>query len=365
MPEEAAGDRTEEATPRRREKEREAGRVARSRDLAASLVLLGAMLFLRYGGARMGYEMLSIAEQTITQYLPSVPPPHGNEILPHVLMWLYWSGRVAGPFLLAILALAIAVNFIQTGMVFSWEPLVPNFDRLNPVSGLTRMFSLRSLMTLVVNLLKIALVVAVAYQSLAVELPRAYLMVSEMPAQLLIHSGLAVSHFGLKLAAVMVILGLLDFGYQRYQYERDIMMTRQQVREELKEVEGDPQVRARRRAIQRQLARQRMMQEVPKAEVVVRNPTHYAVAISYKPGMDAPRVVAKGEGLMAQRIIDLAKKHGVPLWHAPELARKLYREVDIDQYIPPELFPALAEILAHVLKGEKRAQYERLAAASA
>ncbi|MCX7935727.1 MAG: flagellar biosynthesis protein FlhB [Planctomycetota bacterium] len=364
MPEEAAGDRTEEATPRRREKEREAGRVARSRDLAASLVLLGAMLFLRYGGDLMGYEMLAVAEQTLTQYLPSLPPPEGNEILPHILTWLYWCGRIAGPFLVTIMLIAIIANLIQTGPVFSWEPLEPNFDRLNPISGLMRMFSLRSLMTLAVNFLKIALVVAVAYQSLAIEMPRAYLMVSEMPAQIMIHGGLAVSHFGLKLAAVLVILGLLDFGYQRYQYERDIMMTKQQVQEELKEVEGDPQVRARRRAIQRQLARQRMMQEVPKAEVVVRNPTHYAVAISYKPNMEAPRVVAKGEGLIAQRIIEIAKQHGVPLWYAPALARKLYREVEIDQYIPPELFPALAEILAHVLKGEKRAQYERLAAAS-
>jgi len=208
------------------------------------------------------------------------------------------------------------------------------------------------------NLAKLLIVMAIAYLSLRVELPNARVLSVLAPSSMLTHSAYAVIDLGLRLAILFFILGLADMGYQFYQHSQDMRMTKQEIREELKETEGDPHIRARRRQIQRQMAMQRMMQEVPQAEVVVRNPTHYAVAIQYKPDMEAPVVVAKGTDRVALRIVEIAIKNGVAVWQAPALARQLHK-VGIGDMIPPALFPALAEVLSHVLKGEKLAQHRR------
>ena len=355
---EAAGDRTEEATPRRRQRMRERGRVAKSRDLAAAVVLLGGMVMLRFGGETILGRLEATTARVIQQDMGSLLVPEDNEIVPHVYDWMIQTGIAVGPFLIGVLAIALAANLMQTGFLFSTHPLGPDLNKLNPVNGLKRIVSLKSLMTLAMNFGKLLIVAGVAYLTLQDELPAAQVLATLEPCAIVAHTAYAVVHFGLVLSLLFLILGLIDMAYQFYQHNQDIRMTRQEVKEEMKETEGDPQVRARRRQIQRQMAMQRMMQEVPEAEVVVRNPTHYAVAVQFKPDMAAPLVVAKGTDRVAMKIIEIALKNSVPVWQAPSLARQLYK-IEIGDEIPPALFPALAEILSYVLKGEKLAQYRR------
>jgi len=359
MPEDTAGDKTEDATPRRLEREREQGRTARSRDLPAAIVLLGAMLLLRYGSGIWFDEIRSGTERILLEEFGHRPIPSDNEITPLALGWMVWTARLILPFTGALLVIGVIACVMQSGLLFSWEPLMPDLNKLNPISGAAKLFSIRNVVMLGMNLLKIVIVLAITWWTLRIDLPGALALLDEAPGQMLHHSGMAIATLGLRLAILFLILGILDYGYQWYQFHEDLRMTKQEVKEEYKEVEGDPQIRGRRRQIQRQLAMQRMMQEVPKAEVVVRNPTHVAVAIRYTPEMASPVVVAKGLDRMAERILDLARQHGVPTWRSPALARSLYRQVEIGDPVPPELFPALAEILAHVLQGEKRAQYLR------
>lgn len=366
--EEAAGDRTEEATPRRREKERERGRVAKSRDLSAAAVMLGGMLMLRYGGTVIYGWIHIFTARMIGEEMANKPMPLPDDeeiLLTYGLEWLMWTAHMLLPFLLALFVIALAVNLAQVGFLFSWDPLMPNLSKLNPINGLQRMFGLRSLMTLVFNMLKLAAVFTVAYITMTTAVPQALHLAEMMPAQILASSGLLVATMGLRLALLFFVLGVADFGYQIYQQNKDMMMSKQEVREEFKEVEGDPQIKARRRQIQRQLAMQRMMQEVPEAEVVVRNPTHFAVAIRYKPDMEAPLVVAKGADRMAMRILDVARANRVPCVERPELARLLYRTVEVGDPVPQSLYSAIAEILAYVLRGDKLAQYKRMGATPA
>jgi len=246
----------------------------------------------------------------------------------------------------------VAANILQVGFLLSAEGLVPDLNRLNPVSGFERMFNLRAFVTLLMSFAKLIIVVAVAYYTLRSAMPGAARLMLMDPGAIFMCGAQAVIELATRLAMVLFLLGLADFGYQYYQYNEDIRMTKQEVKEEHKDLEGDPQIRARRRQIQRQLA------EVPQAEVVVRNPTHFSVALKYKPDMSAPKVVAKGADKLAMKINELAIKHGVPVWRQPALARQLFK-VEIGEAVPPALFPAVAEVLAHVLRGEKRAEFMR------
>lgn len=359
MAEETAGEKTEEATQRRRQKERERGRAAKSRDLSAASVLLAGMVLLRFGGPTIYSWLHGGTVRLLALDLGGLRVPYGNEIMPHVYLWLEWIAYALGPFMLGLFVVAVVANIAQVGFLFSFEPLTPDLNKLNPVSGLKRIFSLKGFMVLVMNIIKLTIVAVITWLTLRREMPGANTLAFLEPGPIFVHTARAVVNFGLLLALVFFVLGLADMIYQFHQHSVDLRMTKQEVKEELKEVDGDPQIKARRRAIQRQMAMQRMMQEVPEAEVVVRNPTHFAVAIKYRPSMPAPVLVAKGMNLMAKRIIEVAKQHGVPVYERPELARELYRKVEIGDRIPPALFHAVAEVMAYVLEGEKRARYLR------
>lgn len=354
----SAGERTEEPTARRLQKERDRGQVAKSQDLNASVVMLAGMLFLRFAGDWIFRYLFLAAQGLIGQTLGSEPAPYRLEILSYLTQWGMWVALALAPFLLTVATAALIINVAQAGFLFSTEALMPDLSKLNPVNGMKKLVSLRGLMTLAMNSGKLVAVGIVAYLFIRAELPAAMNLMYADPAQILTLAGMAVINLALYLAVIFFLLGIIDYIYQRYQYMKDLKMTKQEVKEEAKDVEGDPQVKSKRRQIQMQLAQQRMMQEVPQAEVVVRNPTHFAVAIRYKPDMAAPEIVAKGVDRMAQRIIRLAIDNNVPCWQAPSLARQLYR-IEVGDTVPPALFPAVAEVLAHVLRGEKLAEYEQ------
>jgi flagellar biosynthetic protein FlhB len=363
MAEEGGADRTEDATPRKKQQARERGQVPRSRDLSAAIVVFSAAVFLRYGGGWLAREVL-ILSGSVLENIGSEPMPAGVQALYLAPRWVAHVALALLPMLLLLFVIAYASGAIQFGFLFASESLRLNFEKLNPVAGLKRMFNLKSLMTFVMNLLKVAIVAVVAIVYVRSELFAVRALSEAGVASSVVRIVDSVLDLMLLLAAILLVLGVLDYWYQRFQWERDLRMTKQEVKEEMRDTEGDPHVRARRRQIQRQMAQQRMMAEVPQADVVVRNPTHYAVALRYEPQKDAsPRVVAKGINRMALRIIDVAVKNGVPTKVDPPLARKLYR-LEIGDPVPTELYQAVAEVLAWVVnQGKSRHLADHVSAA--
>lgn len=360
MPDESNDDKTEEATPYKLQKEREKGNVAKSKDMASAMVLLMSMLLLYMLGdymlESMGALTIRFLQTEIAGNPGNIPVPSQERIVALMYQWMIWSVIPMAPFLVLILIGAMLAHVVQTGPMYAPEALKLDLTKLNPIAGFKRMFSLKSFMTLLMNMGKLLIVVVVVWLTLREEVPTSMVLARSSVGQMTWHGGNAVFELGLRLAMIFFILGVVDFMYQRYQHAQNLKMTKQEVKDEYKMQEGDPHIRARRRQIQREMSQQRMMQEVPESEVVVRNPTHYAVAIRYKPELAAPVVVAKGKGKMAMRILDRAMAAGVPTWRDPPLARQLYK-IEVGDPIPPALFQALAEILAHVLTAEKRAQY--------
>lgn len=326
--------------------------MARSVDLNAAAVLLGSTAAI----AVLGPTLASWAAHMLTGFLQA---PAWTTMTPaqlHQVLVTVAVGLVRGllPLLLAIAAVALAVNLLQVGFLASTTAITPDLARLSPLKGLQRIFSLQGLVRLVVNLLKLAGIAGLT----------SWVIYGEMPALagLVLFDPLEIGQYGVestlglawKLCGALFVLALLDYGFQKWKFERDIRMTRQEVRDELKEMEGNPQMRQRRRQIQRELANQRMSAKVPEADVVVTNPTELAIAIKYEPHeMAAPVVVAKGAGFLAARIRDIARENEVPLVENKPLAQALYRTVEIGQPVPIDLYEAVAEVLAYVyqLKG--------------
>jgi flagellar biosynthetic protein FlhB len=349
MAEERYDERTEPATPRRREEARERGHVARSADLSSAVILLAAILGLEFFGKSLIGGVFG-ATRGILERLAEVDGTRESLVL-H--FGSAFTGALLGylPFILFVMAAALGVNLAQVGFLFTPEPLAPSLERLDPLAGLGRIFSLRSAVRLLAGLLKISAVGAVVFLTLWSERARLVGLLGHSFEDILQYGVGLMMSLSLRAVLVLLFLAILEYGYQRLQYERDLRMSKQEVREELKRFEGDPKIRERRRAIQRRLAMQRMMQQVPKSTVVITNPTHLAVALEYrKEEMEAPVVVAKGAEGLARRIREVAMEHGVPIVERRELAQALYKGVEVGQAIPYELFQAVAEVLAYVYR---------------
>lgn len=260
------------------------------------------------------------------------------------------------PLLLAMLAVAVSVNLAQVGLVFLPEKLMPDLSRIDPITGFSRVFSLPSVMRLLFGTFKVGLVAAVAWASLSGQVDDMLALVGLESARIAAFLGESLIWTGIKIAFALLMLALFDYGFQWWRQEQDLRMTSQEVREEMKNLQGDPQIIARRRAAQRQLVLNRVKSTVPKADVVITNPTELAIAVQYDPEeMAAPVVVAKGAGVLAARIRKLALENGVPIVEKKPLAQLLYKEVEVNQPIPAKMYAAVAEILAYVyqLKGKK------------
>ncbi|MBN1846406.1 MAG: flagellar biosynthesis protein FlhB [Sedimentisphaerales bacterium] len=343
------GEKTEAPTPRRLQEAREKGQVARSMDLSAALGLLAGLLLLNGYGSSMMRGFADLMQQSFT--LDQVPT---DGLLVVDAVWrimLRHAGVILLPFFAVLVVTAIVVNLAQVGFVFSAQPITPSLDKLSPLKGFSRLFSRRTAIRFVMSLAKIIVIAAVAFVTIRSYLPR-LLQLAELSFARVITAGASlVFLLGLRLAAVLVILALIDYAFQRRQWTQDLRMTKQEVKEELKRMEGDPLMRQRRLQVARQLAAQRMSQAVPKADVVITNPTELAIALKYDhEQMHAPKVVAKGAGFIAQRIRDIATEHGVPIVERKPLAQAMYKACEVGDYIPPELYKAVAEVLAYVFE---------------
>jgi len=346
-----AGEKTEKATPRRREEARKKGQVAKSNELITVTVLTLSLLALQSWIPAMMRAFNELFRQVFTYTRSDLTLEKTANLIIEVIITM---AKMAGPVLLIALAAGYAANVLQIGFLFTTEPLKFDLKRLSPVRGLQRIFSKRAVAELIKSLLKICLVGYIAFSFLNTQLPNFVVLMGLPIAASLKTIGSISFAASWRVMAVLFILAAADYGYQVYEYEQSLKMSKQEIKEEYKTIEGDPFLKAKIKERQRQLATRRMMQEVPKATVVITNPTHIAVALKYENEMSAPLVVAKGQDLIASRIREVAAANQVAVVENKSLAWLLFKRVEIGMHIPADLYKAVAEVIAYVYRLKKR-----------
>ncbi|MFZ5832836.1 MAG: flagellar biosynthesis protein FlhB [Planctomycetota bacterium] len=350
---ESDGDKSQEATPHRRQQAREQGQVARSQDLASAALLLAALMILWL----LSSGLVNYCGHLVRSHLDG-PVSLSMDVGACGFKWNQEVGLLARyvlPFLGLVAASGIFVNLLQVGFLFLPEKLAPDISRIDPLQGFKRVFSLASAVRLAFGVFKLVVVGAVAYTAVWAERNTILNLSEHSVGEIGVILVSLLFWTTVKIGIALLVLAVFDYLFQWWKHERDIRMTPQEIREEMKNLEGNPQVISRRRQVQRQLAMNRMSSAVPKADVVITNPTELAVAVQYDPEtMAAPVVVAKGAGVVAQRIRQLALENGVPIVERKPLAQALYREVEVNHPVPQDKYAAVAEVLAYVyqLKGK-------------
>lgn len=347
------GERTEAPTPRRLFEARDRGQVARSAELGAAIDMIGAAIALALLGGLIATTFGALLRSVLAGLHQSLT---FETLLPVIKLAGVQTAKVLGPVVLAIILTAALAQYVQVGWHPTLKPLAPKLEKLNPVRGFMNLFGRRNAVKSAVNVLKLMVVVGVSYKFLsgavarlaglpALESQQAFLEVARLAGELTI-----------LLLALLLVLGLADYLFQRWQHTQDLRMSRSEIKDERRSMEGDPQIKSRRFRMAQKIAMQRVHAAVPKADVVVTNPTHFSVALRYdQSSMRAPRVVAKGTDALAQRIRELAALHAVPIVERPPLARALYAGVEVGQEIRPEHYKAVAEVLAFVYRLEREA----------
>jgi flagellar biosynthetic protein FlhB len=345
---EQAQEKTQEPTPRRLQKAREKGQVPRSRELNTAAVTLSAAAFLIFFGAPVADGLARIARDGFVVGPRELVDP--ASMWRHLVAALLDAMLALAPFLVVTFVVAALSPLLLGGWSFSWEAVQPKLEKIDPVKGLKRVFGPRGLMEFAKAFVKFVVLAAGAAVLIQLSLAELVGLGMEPGTRALAHAADLLGRAFLMLSLGLLLIAAIDVPFQLWQHTRDLRMTHQEVRDEAKETEGRPEVLGQRRKRQRELAQGRMMQKVPEADVVVTNPTHYAVALQYERGSAAPRVVAKGTDLVALRIRELAASHDVPLFEAPAVARTLHAVTEVDQEIPASLYMAVAQILAYVYR---------------
>ena len=343
--------KTEKATPRRRQEARERGQVVRSTEINSVVILLAALMTFRYAGP---YMMDAMGRLTVFTYQNLNSGFEMENVVYYTLFYMWQIFMVLSPFLAVVLIVGLLSNYLQVGVLFSLKPLVPKLNNVNPVTGFNRLFSRRSLIEFSKSILKLLVIGWLGYRGIKSALPQLIPAMDMSGVEAVKFIGSLTLEVLNWIIFALVAIAILDYIYQKYEYEESLKMTKQEVRDEYKQSEGDPMIKARIRQLQREMARRRMFEAVPKADVVITNPTHVAVALEYKGNMSAPVVVAKGERVIAERIKEMAMKHRIPIVENPPLARSLLKACPVGAPIPPDLFEAVAEVLAFVYRMNKR-----------
>lgn len=346
MADQANEDKTEQPTPKKREDARKKGQVAKSRDISSVAVLMAGLGALYLFGGYMHSHITDMMKHVFSLD-PSAWGVNELGALGGEIVFEFFA--ILAPVLVCVFLAGLAANAAQVGLYFSWEAAAPKFSKVNPISGLGRLFSKQSLVELAKSLAKLAVVGFVAFLTVKGEMDNLILLGQTETANILIYVLMISLKLFLRVGMIMVFIAALDYAFQKWNHEQQLKMTRQEVKDEYKQTDGDPMVKARIRRIQMEAARRRMMEEVPKADVIVTNPIHLAVAIKYDAmGMEAPKILAKGAGKVAEKIKEIARKHEVPIVENKELARALFKAVNIGDFIPVALYQAVAEVLAYV-----------------
>jgi flagellar biosynthetic protein FlhB len=350
----AQSEKTEKATPKRRRDERKKGNTFQSRDVVSVVILF------------VGFFLLSLLIPFIYQQIKNLLLSQIGRIADIKTLTVATCGQLFRDALIVFLASALPIGFVlmiagiimsgaQTGFLVTGEALKPKFNRINPFSGIKRIISLRALVELIKSLIKVTLVIGIIYTSILKLIPMTPdMLTTEIDTNILMMNDQIMAMVR-TVCMIFLVVAILDYAYQRYDYEKKLKMTKQEVKDEYKQTEGNPEIKGRIKQKQREMSMNRMMQMVPQADVIVRNPTHYAVALKYDIDKDiAPIVLAKGRDHMALRIIKVAEENNVPIKEDRPLARGLYELVEINDCIPQELYKAVAEIMAWVFSNKKK-----------
>lgn len=343
-------DKTEKPTPKRRQDARKKGQVAKSAELNSVVVLLGLFLLLNYFGEWLYTESLNYIRYTLS-------PLQVNQELTETALGaimrshMFFFARLFLPLGCGAMVIGLIVNFAQVGTLFTLEQLKPQFGRINPINGFQRLFSSRGLVELAKAVVKLTIVGSVAYTTIKSHLLVLIQSIENSPLNAALTIWDILYGLAMKICLFLLVMALFDYAYQRWDFLRNLRMSKKEVKDEYKQQEGNPQIKGKIRQRQRQIAMRRMMQAVPKADVVITNPTHFAVALQYdSKTMTAPIVIAKGENLIAAKIKEVAREHNVAIVENKPLAQALYKTVEIGEAIPAQMFQAVAEVLAFVYR---------------
>ncbi|WP_226665676.1 flagellar biosynthesis protein FlhB [Metabacillus litoralis] len=346
-----AGEKTEKATPRKKQDARKKGQVAKSADVNTAISLLTIFLSFLFIGAFMRDRILNMMRGTFQDYL--LLNLSDQNVHDFFLTMAYQAAIILAPVMCVALVAGVLSNYLQIGFLFSSEAIHMKLNKLDPIQGFKRIYSVRAIVELLKSLLKISFVGFVTFAVLWLDLDK-ILRLSQMTVeQSFVFIAQLTVKMGLFASGALLLLSLLDYLYQRYDYEKNLKMSKQDIKDEYKKSEGDPLIKSKIKQRQREMAMRRMMQDVPTADVVITNPTHYAIALKYDDSkMDAPFVVAMGVDLVAQKIKEIAKSNDVMMVENRPLARALYDQVEIGQAVPEEFFQAVAEIIAYVYQAK-------------
>jgi flagellar biosynthetic protein FlhB len=340
-------EKTEKATPRKREEARKKGQVAKSQELASVAVLSACLVVFYFGSYDMIEKMLDVMR---CLFVESAQFNIDCNNIQHFLIGLANKIFVLlFPLLMAVFSMALLVNYFQVGFVLSTDSIQPKLSKINPISGFQRLFSIRSFVELTKNVFKILVIAFLVYITIKEEIGNFISLSDQSVGGILVYIGRLAFKIVFRTCLLLIILAIFDYLYQRWEFEKNLKMSKQEVKDELKQTEGDPIIKARIKRLQREAARKRMMASVPKADVVITNPTHLAVAIHYDQSeMPAPKLVAKGMGYIAEKIRKIATENNVPIVENKPLAQILYKMVNVAEVIPTNLYKAVAEVLAFV-----------------
>jgi len=342
-------DKTEAPTPKKREDSRKKGQVAKSKDVSSVSVLFGSLLLLYFTANHFIQHILTLSAGIFSQA--------GELELNEANIYHFFLDVLGGliiilfPLMVIGVVVGIGANLLQVGFLFTGEPILPKFSKINPFEGLKRIFSRQSLVEFLKSIFKIIIVGYVAFKVVRAEFPNIVPLMDMETSEILSYIGRISFKIILYTCLALVFLALFDYLFQKWEHERKLKMTKQEVKDEFRQREGDPLIKARIKSVQREMSRKRMMAEVPNADVVITNPDHYAIALGYDHGtMEAPQVLAKGAGFIAEQIKQIARKNKIPMVEDKVLARILFKTASIGQGIPFNLYKAVAEILAYVYR---------------
>jgi len=351
----AADEKTEKATPKRRSELRKKGNVRQSRELTSALVLLIAFVGLKAFGGNLYGQLNSYIKRIFDVYMEEEDLFSLRQLTVFAADFVLVLLKSIAPLVIMAALTGIVVSYAQVGLLFTMEPVKFKFSKLNPANGIKRMFSGTSVVELLKSIIKIVIIGYIGYSYLKNEQESILNLMGMSTFEIGTYIGSTAVNTAIRMCMVLVVIGVIDYGYQWWSYERNIKMTKQEVKDEYKQVEGNPEIKSKIKQKQKEISMRRMIQQVPEADVVITNPTHYAVALKYDQKVaDAPIVIAKGQDYLAQKIKEVAKKHNVEIVENKPLARSLYDTVDIGQAIPPELYQAVAEVLAFVYSLKKK-----------
>lgn len=351
----ASGEKTEDATPKKKRDAKKKGQIPKSKEVALAATLLMSTLVLATLGSYVGQNLLSSTNYFLSANLTQeLTIESVGKIAVTIVLRCF---LIILPVIVPIMVAGVLANFAQTGPMLAGEPLTPKLSKLNPISGFKKIFSMKTVVDTIKDIAIVSIVGYIGYTYLKGKYPEVlsmgYLAITAIPAS---YKSLVLGIM-FRITIVMVIIAIMDYVYQRYSYNKDLKMTKQEIKEEYRQEEGDPQIKSKIKQKQREMSAKRMMGAVPQATVVVTNPTHIAVALKYEEGDEAPMVIAKGSGYVAIRIKEIAKENKVPIIENKPLARLIFSEVEVEQSIPVNMYQAVAEILALIYKMKKKKRY--------